>query len=74
MPAPAGQPPLPKEMPPTGAAIMLVLMGFTIGAYSGDTSAMRNHVVAAQTMTPEQIAQARKMARDCMNRKFAGCD
>jgi hypothetical protein len=45
------------------------LMWFTIGAYSGDNNAMQNHVIAAESMTPQQIGEARKMAKDCLGKR-----
>jgi TPR repeat protein len=49
-------------------------MWFNLAAASGDALAITNREVAERRMTPEQIALARKMARDCQQRSFLGCD
>jgi len=49
-------------------------MWFNLGAVSGYANAVSGRDLAAKRMTPQQIAQAQKMARDCQERKFKGCD
>jgi TPR repeat protein len=43
-------------------------------AAAGNADAVKNRDRVATLMTPPQIAQAQKMARDCQQRKFEGCD
>lgn len=49
-------------------------MWFNVSAVSGDelTAKLRDSVAAQ--MTPKQIAEAQKMARDCLARNFKNCD
>jgi uncharacterized protein len=49
-------------------------MWFSLAAASGDAVAVKNRDIIAREMTPQQIAQAKKLARDCQQRKFKGCD
>jgi hypothetical protein len=49
-------------------------MWFDLSAASGDASGARNRDLAEQQMTPQQIAQAKRLARDCQQRKFSGCE
>ena len=48
-------------------------MWFNLGAVSGDAGAAKSRDIVAKVMTPQQIAQAQKMARDCQRRNFKGC-
>ena len=34
----------------------------------------KNHDIVAKLMTPQQIAQAQKLARECQARNFKNCD
>jgi hypothetical protein len=36
--------------------------------------AVKNRDLVAKRMTPQQIADAQKLARDCLARNFKGCD
>lgn len=50
-------------------------MWFNLGAVSGDeATAVKNRDIIEKRMTPQQIAQARKMARDCERHNFKQCD
>ncbi len=49
-------------------------MWFNLGAVSGHASAVENRDIAAKRMTPQQLAEAQKIARDCKERSFKGCD
>jgi len=48
------------------------LPGFV--AVSADADAVKNRDFIAKRMTPQQIAQAQQMARDCQQRNFKGCE
>ena len=47
---------------------------FNLGAVNGDANAVNNRDVVAKRMTPQQIGDAQKLARDCQARQFKGCD
>lgn len=47
---------------------------FNISATSGDTDAIERRNKAENLMTPEQIAEAQKMAKDCVSNKLKGCN
>ena len=47
---------------------------FNLGAVNGNTNAVKNRDIVARRMTPQQIADAQKLARDCQARQFKGCD
>jgi len=47
---------------------------FNLGAISGHVFAVNNRDKVAKRMTPQQIAEAQKLARDCQARNFKGCD
>lgn len=49
-------------------------MWFTLAAASGDAVAVSNRDGVERRMTPEQIKQARQMARNCAQNGYAGCD
>jgi hypothetical protein len=49
-------------------------MWFNLGAASGDVNGVKERDIAAARMTPQQIAVAQKMARECQQRNFKGCD
>ena len=48
-------------------------MWFNIAALKGDADAVKNRDIAASKMTPQQIAEAQKLARECQARDFKGC-
>jgi len=43
-------------------------------ATKGNAIAAKNRDTVAKLMTPQQIADAQKLARDCLARNFKGCD
>ena len=43
-------------------------------ATKGNAIAVKNRDTVAKLMTPQQIADAQKLARDCLARNFKGCD
>jgi TPR repeat protein len=49
-------------------------MWFNIAAINGDANSAKGRALAAQQMTPQQIAEAQRMARECMNSNFKNCD
>jgi TPR repeat protein len=49
-------------------------MWLNLGAASGDADAVKNRDLVASKMTPQQIAQAQIMARDCQQKNFKGCE
>ena len=49
-------------------------MWFDLGAASGSTDSANNRDLIAKRMTPKQIAEAQKMAVECKNKGFKGCD
>mgnify|MGYP001209586641 FL=1 len=46
---------------------------WNIAASSGDEMAVINRGIVAKQMTPAQIAQAQKLARKCVRKKYKGC-
>jgi len=44
-----------------------------IAASSGDEMAVKNRGIVAKQMTPSQIAEAQKLARECVRKKYKGC-
>jgi TPR repeat protein len=48
-------------------------MWLSLGAVSGDADAKKRDILAKQ-MTPQQIAEAQKLARDCPQRGYSRCD
>jgi len=49
-------------------------MRFNLAAISGDKDSVKNRDIAASKMTPQQIEQAQRMARECMASNFKKCD
>ena len=49
-------------------------MWFNIAAVKDAENAVKNRDIAANKMTTEQIAQAQKLARDCLERNLKNCD
>jgi TPR repeat protein len=49
-------------------------MWFNIAAIAGDKDSVANRDIAASKMTPQQIEQAQRMARECMASNFKKCD
>ena len=48
-------------------------MWFNLAAVKGDADAVKNRDIAASKMTPQQMAEAQKLARECQARDFKGC-
>ena len=48
-------------------------MWFNLAAVSGDKGAIKNRDNMVSKMTPEQIGEAQKLARECQDRHFKGC-
>jgi TPR repeat protein len=48
-------------------------MWFSIAASGGDNEGAKNRDTAERKMTAQQVEQARRMARECMNSKFTKC-
>ena len=42
-------------------------------AVKGDASAVKSRDIIAKRLTPQQIAEAQKLARECQARNFKGC-
>ena len=49
-------------------------MWMDLSTASGDAETVKGRDSLAKDMTPLQIAQARKLARECKQREFKGCD
>lgn len=49
-------------------------MWFNLAAVRGDTDAVKNRDIAAKGMTPQQMAEEQKLARECQARDFKGCE
>jgi TPR repeat protein len=47
---------------------------FNLGAASGNANAVKGRDIVAKLMTPQQIGDAQKLARDCQARQLKGCD
>ena len=41
---------------------------------SGDANATTFRDIVATQLTPQQLGQAQNMARECLARRFKGCD
>ena len=48
-------------------------MWWEIVVLSGDKDAVKNRNTVAKEMTPSQIETARKLARECVRKKYKGC-
>lgn len=49
-------------------------MWSNLAAASGNSDAVNNRKFLASLMTPQQIAEAQRMARDCLARDYKSCD
>ena len=49
-------------------------MWSNLAAAGGNTGAVKNRDIVAAKMTPQQIGEAQKMARECQARDFKKCD
>ena len=47
---------------------------WNLAATKGDPDSVKNRDVAAGRMTPQQIAEAQKLARECLARNYKNCD
>ena len=45
-----------------------------LAATKGDSDAVKNRDITAKKMTPQQIAEAQKMARECLASNYKKCD
>jgi hypothetical protein len=48
-------------------------MWLNIAASSGNKVAVKNRDIVAKRMPPAQIAEAQKLARECVRKKYKGC-
>ncbi len=48
-------------------------MWWNLTASTGDEDAIKNRDIVAKQMTPAQIAEARKLARECVAKNYKGC-
>ena len=48
-------------------------MWFNIAASNGDEDAVKLRDKLAEFMTPEQIAEANKLARECIKKNYKDC-
>ena len=48
-------------------------MWFNLAAVTGNADAVKNRDIAAKNMTPQQMAEAQKLARECQARNFKNC-
>jgi hypothetical protein len=48
-------------------------MWWNIAAASGHKSATKNRDKVAKQMTPAEISEARKLARECVRKQYKGC-
>ena len=48
-------------------------MWFNLAAVKGDAIAVKNRDIIAKRLTPQQMAEAQKLARECQARNFKGC-
>lgn len=49
-------------------------MWSNLSAVKGDSDTVKNRDIIAYKMTPQQIAEAQKLARECQARNFKNCD
>jgi TPR repeat protein len=49
-------------------------MWLNLAAIGGDARAVKNRDIVAAKMTPQQISEAQKLARECQARDFKNCD
>ena len=47
---------------------------FTLGAIAGAPGASRNRTAIGKLLSPDELARAQQMARECQVRKYSGCD
>ena len=49
-------------------------MWWNLAAVKGDSNAVKNRDTIAKKMTPQQITEAQKLARECQARNFKNWD
>ena len=49
-------------------------MWFNLATAGGSSDVIKNRDRVAARMTPQQIAEAQKLARECQARNFKNCD
>jgi hypothetical protein len=49
-------------------------MWYEVAAANGSDVAIKNRNLVAARMTPQQIAEAQRLARECQARNFKNCD
>ena len=57
-----------------GQDLVRAQMWFNLAGAAGNVDGTRNREALAGKMTPQQIAQAQKMVRECQRLRFKGCD
>ena len=53
---------------------ILAHMWFNLAAGKGAVNGVQSRDIMAKILTPEQMAEAQKLARECHARNFKGCD
>ena len=48
-------------------------MWYNIAASTGEEVAIKNRNIVAEDMTPSQMEQAQKLARECVKKNYKGC-
>ena len=54
--------------------LLLAYMWLNLAATSGNSDAVSKRNRAAALLSPQQVAEAQKLARECQARKFKGCE
>jgi hypothetical protein len=49
-------------------------MWFNLAAVNGYSVGVKNRDIVANRMTPQQVAEAQKLARECQARNYKNCD
>ena len=49
-------------------------MWYNLAAVTGHAIAVKGRDIVANRMTPQQVAEAQKLARECQERNFKNCD
>ena len=49
-------------------------MWLNLAAVTGNSSPVKNRDIVSNRMTPQQVAEAQKLARECQARNFKNCD
>ena len=48
-------------------------MWFNLAAVKGDADSVKGRGIIAHRLTPQQMSEAQKLARECQARNFKGC-